>query len=292
MKVRPQCIPCIYGVRAREILESDLDDAAKVEALAGLARVLSEVATPEASTVEVAWRCFRYVKGTLGTEDPYAEYKRRSNEVARRFLESLASELERLSGYERFRTLLLASVVANSLDPGVPSYERAELGGLPRGFEADDTRTIYDILGSSQSVVYLLDNAGEAVVDLAVVKEMRSMGVEVVVVTKSAPYQNDVTVEEALTIGFGKYARVLGTGNDYGAVSYPMLPDEVKAVIRDADLVIAKGMANYEAALYSPPPARVAHLLRAKCEPVASSLGVRVGALVARIIDWREAPTP
>lgn len=53
---------------------------------------------------------------------------------------------------------------------------------------------------------------------------------------------------------------------------------ELTLAIEASDLVIAKGSASYETLRV--PERDVYHLLRAKCRPVAQSLGVAPGALV------------
>ena len=53
---------------------------------------------------------------------------------------------------------------------------------------------------------------------------------------------------------------------------------DLGAAYEDSQLVIAKGAANYET--FTGSDRSVVNLLRAKCEPVAKSLGVQVGGLV------------
>ena len=75
------------------------------------------------------------------------------------------------------------------------------------------------------------------------------------------------------------------TGSDAASIFMNELGKEAKDTLKTADLVIAKGMAHYEYLsdklnLLGKP---VLFLLRAKCRPVASSLGVRVGDYVAKL---------
>ena len=69
----------------------------------------------------------------------------------------------------------------------------------------------------------------------------------------------------------------------YGVLGTPLPPTSkwLKEAIADADLVIAKGSANYETFVAKAAKvATVVYLLRVKCEPVAESIGVPVGSLV------------
>ncbi|HDH07295.1 MAG TPA: DUF89 family protein, partial [Thermoproteales archaeon] len=126
------------------------------------------------------------------------------------------------------------------------------------------------------------DNAGEAVFDKLLVKYIvEDLGKKVTVVAKSCPYQNDVTFSEALELGFDEVAEVLGTGSDYAGLFYGTYTREVKNTIRESYLVISKGMANYEALFYKPLEKTTAFLLKAKCDPVAHTLGTVKGSNIA-----------
>ena len=57
------------------------------------------------------------------------------------------------------------------------------------------------------------------------------------------------------------------------------------AALHESDLVISKGMANYECLSEMMGLAPRAYLLRAKCEPVASSLGARKDDNVAMLVE-------
>jgi len=285
VRIWPQCIPCILNARMREILDSDLSREEKIEAGRKLLELLLREVSANASTIRVASRGFQLVKQLIGDEDPYRDYKRRSNELALKVLPEIEKRIRELEPYERFRFLVLVSINANSLDPGVPPFSTKieDIKPLIFGgtFTLDHTKEIYCKLKEAKEVLFILDNAGEAVVDLLLVRELYEMGLRIRIMAKSMPYQNDVTVDEALELGFDKYGEVIGTGSDYGGPLPEGLSEEAKKALQEVDLIVAKGMANYEAFLYSPPPRPVAHLLKAKCVPVASTLGVKKGANVA-----------
>lgn len=286
MIIRAVCIPCIFQVRSKEILSSNIDEREKKEALRGLLKLMYELSRTNASTTFIASEAFRYVKRVTKDPDPYREYKRLANEVARRLVPKVRKMLEGLEGYGYFRRLVTIAVNANSIDPGVPSFKFGfEMLGdllLNEEFSIDHRERIYGFLKGCKRVIYLLDNAGEAVFDVFLVKFLAcEMDLDVTVVTKTFPYQNDVTVEEALELGFKDYARVLGTGNDYSGLLPGTYAKEVRDAINEADVIVAKGMAHYETFLYAPVSKPVIHLFKAKCAPVASTLKVSPGSNIA-----------
>jgi uncharacterized protein with ATP-grasp and redox domains len=71
-----------------------------------------------------------------------------------------------------------------------------------------------------------------------------------------------------------------GGGSEIG-VPLDRIPTDLAEAIARADLVIAKGMANYESLSEYGDLPPVAFLLAAKCRPIASRLGIGVGEKAA-----------
>ncbi len=288
MKIEPICVPCIAQVRLRELASyGRLSDEERIEAMAKFLEEYSRLVWPGESTVVLATRAFKVVKRLLREEDPYREFKARSNKAARKLVPLIEEKVRSIEDdYERFRALVVAAVNANAVDPGVPFSAGPEVlceRLLEAKLDVDHTRRVYEFLKDSTRVAYYLDNAGEALIDLLLVKELASMGLEVTVLARGGTYQNDVTYEEALALGFGEYARVVSTGFD--TCGPWKLSEEARRALEEADLIIAKGMACYETYLYFPPPGHVAHLFQVKCWPVARTLGLKPRA---KVVLFRE----
>ena len=276
MRIWPQCIPCIYSARSRELLSSQLSDCEKVSALTKLAEIMRS-ATPFSSTIRLATDTYRFVKIAARDIDPYRSYKATSNEWMKSHLLPLVkNRVKGLTGFELIRELLVASIAANALDPGVPGYGAFEVDTSVK-LGRDESDLALRMLASARKVAYILDNAGEALLDLEVVRELKRVGCEVYVLAKSSAYQNDVTVEEAKALGFTGYAHIVGTGSDSAGPLPGELSAEAAALLASVDVILAKGMANFEAFEEWSPPRPVIHVLLAKCVPVASAAGVAAG---------------
>ncbi len=74
---------------------------------------------------------------------------------------------------------------------------------------------------------------------------------------------------------------MITTGTDTPGVDMAMASEEFKAEFEAADLVLAKGMGYWETLSELPPEGKVFYLLKAKCKPVADSLGVTLNSYVA-----------
>lgn len=284
MKIAPECIPCIFDVRAKEILNSRLNDKEKIEAFRNLLEFFYSFITPEITTTLLSWHSFRKVKELISSEDPYSLFKQTSHEVALRLAMQLEKEMEEKTGFARFHFAVVASLAANFIDPGTPSGIRPdELEEKLKEirFGIDETEKLYMQLLQSNKVTFLLDNCGEAWLDSLLIREIRRMGIEVKIVVKGAPYQNDITYKEALKYGFDKLGELVSTGSDFPGVVPGYVSEEAIGSLTWADLIISKGMANYEAFLTAPPPKPVFIMLVAKCNVIARSVGVKKGEAAA-----------
>ena len=230
-------------------------------------------------SAQVASKVHRAVYDILGTDDPYADLKAKSNEVA---LE-LYPAAERLVGAsrDRLKTAFLCAVVGNVLDFGIgtgfdhPSMLRKEFRNLlDEGLGHDDTPKVRRLLAKADSVVYMADNCGEVVLDRLALAEIKRLGVDVTFVVKEEPILTDATLSDIRGLGIERLVdRVVEAPGFAVGVDLEALDGPFGRMLRDADLVVAKGMANFEA-LSETDIAPVAYMLRTKCRPVADAMGL------------------
>ncbi len=283
MKLKPWCIPCLISVRTKEILNSNLPEKEKFVAVKEISRMVLELSNTETTVTYVASIVFKRVKELLGDSDPYREMKEEVNKAASILAGKVESELENEKPIEKLKKLIIYSVNANSLDPGVAGYsfsfKKLEKELEKENFGINDLNKAFNLLSKSKKIVYLLDNAGEAVFDKLVLKEIKKIfDVETVAVAKFNPYQNDVTVNELRKLGFGEVVnKVLPVNKDFSSIMNLNELNELKKEINESDLVISKGMANYETLPELKINKPILYLLKAKCKPVAESLKINVG---------------
>ena len=235
---------------------------------------------PNDVSAEVATRVHRAAYEALGTDDPYAEQKRLSNEVALKLLPR-ARELYRTCAPEdRLRTATLLSIVGNVLDFGIeggladPGKMEDAFGDLiAQGLGRDDTDRMTDLLVPGARVAYLNDNCGERVFDQILLEELRERGCAVTLVVKGDPILTDATREDVEELELeGMVDRVVDTGPLAVGVDMTTVPVGTRRAIEEADMVISKGMANLES-LSDSDIRPIAYLLRTKCDPVAGTVG-------------------
>jgi uncharacterized protein with ATP-grasp and redox domains len=206
-------------------------------------------------------------------KDPYASLKEKSNRLA-----SEAAARLRSNGLS-FRSATLAAVAGNAIDFGVDGSRDALLTlweELQKGLTIDRFERFEEEVERAGTILYLTDNCGEVVFDYLLVEILVQRGKTLVVSPKEEPILNDATLHDLRVLGFQRMVGVIPHAKASIGLSLSDASPEFLQEWRRADLVIAKGMGHYET-LYGTDK-RIAFLLKAKCVPVAESLGVPVGS--------------
>ncbi len=298
-KISLECIPCILGVRVNEIksIMGSGDEALNV-AREMLSYYL-EVLRRETNVTVIATLMFRWLKNKLNIHDPYKELKKQANLMGIKVYRELKNYFNKLSPSIRLEMAVRLSLLGNSLDLGVIGYtppSLSELVDMLWSIKVNGLNNMHifeDVDG--KLILFLLDNSGEAVLDRFLAEELAFRGARVIGVVKSGSFQNDVTIEDADYIRLREsFSNIVETGTDASSIFFNEITDDLKDLLSRSDLIVAKGMANYEYLSdfeVHDNGKQVVYMLKAKCEPVARNLGVKKGDYVlkaARIrLPWK-----
>jgi len=275
MRMSPECIPCLIR---RVLFEADEAGGDRsVEAVRNAADMLGELFREGVCSATVATEVHRETYRILGTKDPYKALKKKSNEIA----------LELYPAAERFvrnsksplRDAFLCAVVGNVLDFGIgtgydhPAKLKKEFRNLlAEGLGHDDTVRIKKLLDKADKVVYLGDNCGEIVLDRLALKQLKEHHIDLTLAVKEEPILTDATIRDITGLGMQKIVdRIVEVPGFAVGMDLEALKGPFGKLLRDADLIIAKGMANFES-LSETDIMPIAYLLRTKCNPVADAM--------------------
>lgn len=292
MKVEAECLPCLLERGYKEASYLTEDESLRIEALRRVLEMLAENFRPEAYPAKLGTLRDRIIRSFFNGRDPYAGMKKESNRLALSLLpeaEAYVSKAEDARG--RFRRACLVAALANALEFDVKDYdfnlEGFKLSLEDAAFSLDMVEEAYRLVKGGGPLLYLADNAGEIVLDRVLVETLRrDFGAEVTLVVKGSPVLNDATLEDAEASGMAQAASRIETIGDTVGLIWDEAPENVKSDMKQARLIIAKGMGNYEALTELEGAnlgLKVFFLLKAKCGPVARSLGVEKGSLVAML---------
>jgi uncharacterized protein with ATP-grasp and redox domains len=286
MKISPVCPACLLN---RVYMESRMvtDDEEKIfKAVGESLKILTERYPLKEINAVIATELHRKVYEILGVEDPYREVKEKANNVALRFLPTIKDFVKKQS--DTFKAAAIVSIIGNTFDYGVMGHNVADAEDAfmeyfkqqySKGLAIDHMNEIKELCRGY--VVYLTDNAGEIVLDTIFMEEIKKLSERLTVVVRGKPILSDATLEDAKLAKIDEIAdEILTNGKGAIGIIEEELPPETLERLENADIIIAKGMANYEClseGRFKP----IAFLLTAKCEPVAKTIGVSVGDMVA-----------
>jgi uncharacterized protein with ATP-grasp and redox domains len=288
MKIRARCVPCLFG---RTLYETNLIDPSKaLKVMEEASRIIGTYDLNDVCSAVVATEVHRATYKILGTEDPYKVIKNRCNQTAVSILPKAENIID--GSEDRLKSAILCSIIGNVLDFGISSspenpeklveeFDKLYLEGL----SVDDTDKVKDYLGKGGKVIYFADNCGEIVFDKLLCREIKKFDIHLTLVVRGEAILTDATLEDVNEYGIDEIVdEVLTTGCFAVGVDFDKLPKELTKALESADLIISKGMANYETFSetgYRP----IAHLLRTKCEPVAEDMGLRTNINVVKIYE-------
>ncbi len=206
----------------------------------------------------------------FGKTEPYKEIKRTYND----FVLSMEEEIRRkiASSPDPLALSLAYARIGNYIDFGAMNHvDRGELLSLLDRAELcqRDIPTYMAFIErcrNAESFLLIADNCGEIVLDKLFLEQLQLAfpQLKLSVMVRGAEVLNDVTAEDAAYVGINSVAEIVSSGTSVAGVIYEMLPDEAKAEIDGADIILAKGQGNYES--LSGRGRRIFYSLLCKCE--------------------------
>ncbi len=279
MKIQHECVPCLLNRVIFEVEQSTSDKQLQTRIIQNICHLLGDVYDPTECSASIATKIHQRTYALLQDNDPYASLKRQSNLVAC----SLLPKVDHLITHSKnpLKTSMICAIVGNILDFGIaggssdPCHLTKTFLTLYREkLGCDDYRSVLHILSTAKNLVYFTDNCGEIVFDKIVCRELKKeySSLCISLVVRGKPVLSDATLDDVKQIGFDSVVdKVLTTGCFAVGVDFCKLPDEVKHLLNTADLIVCKGMANYETfseTKYKP----ILYLLRTKCSAIARSM--------------------
>jgi len=293
MKVGSECGYCIMHRGHKIIQRSTKDEKKRVEAMIGLLQMLGERYNPDAVPSFIGAERCRVIKDSTGCADPYADFKAKSNTLAVEILPRMIEYVDKQPEDKRLYAALKVSCIGNVIEFDVPGHSadiEEALKGLEEGFYIDDSEKLRRLLKPGKKALLLTDNAGEIAFDRLVIRELRRIGCVVTVAVKAGPSLNDALMEDAEAVGITEEAdEVITTGADAIGVNLAETSAEFSTHFYSSDVIIAKGMANWETLTEVPAPCPLMYVFRTKCEPVARAVGAPLNVNIAKLVPrgWK-----
>ncbi len=294
MRSEPVCVNCIiddlWGAVRSEVADESVQTEVLRQAMAWLAREFTVELPPPYFITGV----HRVLKRVAGIDHPFRQRRDACNRASMVLAETVRDKLQSLDGFNRFAEAVRWAVAGNMMDFrtcgtgyefDVRDIER-QLSEDTRTLEVDDIADIYIAARRARTVLYVHDNVGEIALDRLLIDELRAFGARVTSGLRGGPITSDATLADGETVSLAESAdEVICVGPDTLGVSLLEMSDECRTALAVADLVVAKGQANFCVLTeYSDErPKRMVFLLRTKCDVASRCFGLSGKIRVATV---------
>jgi uncharacterized protein with ATP-grasp and redox domains len=219
-----------------------------------------------------------------GKADPMKEIKREQNRKALEIYPVAKKTV--LKSHDPLLETIKLAIAGNSIDAMVNVEGEAPDKILKRWdkleIDAGNLNHFKERLKKARKLVYLGDNCGEIVFDKLLMEVLRKLyPLEIIFVTRTLPIMNDITFQDALSIGIEEVAQMMenGTSEPLPGTFLEKISRELRAEIESSDLVISKGGGNYDSLTEENElKGKISFLLTAKCHPYCSIHQVTLSA--------------
>ncbi|WP_051305633.1 damage-control phosphatase ARMT1 family protein [Desulfogranum mediterraneum] len=225
----------------------------------------------EASPPENAAAYYRLIAEMTGVADPFAEIKDQANRLALSMEPAMSAAVAQAA--DPLLAAIRFAIGANVLDNGAQrqldldtTLAECQQGGLA----IDHYPQLEAALARRPRVLYLADNCGEIVFDKQVIRVLLERGCSLTLAVRASPVINDATLEDARFCGLEELCPVISNGADVPGTSLERCSAEFRQAFAGAELIISKGMGNFEC--LSEARAPIVFLFTVKCSSVLAHL--------------------
>lgn len=271
-----ECLPCMVGQarRAADLVHGDV--VQKLQLTGALISYLHGSRMEDLRTVEN--HAHAIIRRCLGG-DPYRAARRASTAQALAMYPRLQACIA--ASPDPLETAVRIAAAGNAIDlAACAAYDLDEAlrAAMEQPLVIDHLDDFRRTVFQAGALVYLGDNAGEAVFDRLLIE---TLGLPVTFVVKGGPSINDVLLEDAHAAGLDRVAPLVSNGTDWIGTHLPALSPACRELLENAPLILAKGQANLMTLIdFEPPAGRCFFLLKVKCQPVARLVGAPPGSHV------------
>ncbi|BCD68613.1 DUF89 domain-containing protein [Nitratiruptor sp. YY09-18] len=280
MQLKPDCFACLYNqaLRVSKVLECDEEcaDAIMQRSASVLAQISVHQTPPEAAAA-----LYPAISELVGKEDLYADKKKESIQKAQELIPYVREKIA--SSPNRLDAALRAAVAGNVIDFATQvmfdiKEEIAKIFDTP--FAIDRKSDFIQKLATAKNLLLIGDNVGEHLFDKVLLETIKEFyDIPLYYFVRGKPIINDVTYEDALAIGLDEVCEVVDSSVYTPGFIYEKANAKAKAIYDEADLILAKGMGNFEC-MESYEDSRIFFLFKVKCSVVANRISKNIGDLI------------
>jgi len=235
--------------------------------------------------VEMADILYTVVEKQTGIKDVFHKEKKAANDMAIKIVDYI--EKDSVSNDWPLKIFAKLSALGNQIDLGahdvdLETFEKEIISkALELPFSLDAYDNFENRLSEAKTLLWILDNAGEAVFDKLFMKKIKQNypTINIYSAVRGRTILNDVTEQEAHYIGLGQVSEVIDSGSLYPGVVIGKTTQAFSNIYDKADIIISKGQGNFEG-LSDHATEKLFFCLMVKCETIAKYTGIPKGSTI------------
>lgn len=250
MRLNSMCIRCLVDKQEARLAKFK-DEDKNAAYMKEVAKIIGG-SDDEASSAYLVYLFNQVYRRYFGEVQDYSEIKKEYNSYVLDLEDELYQEI--LKAEDPLAQSIIYARIGNYIDFGAMQHvEKTVFLELFQEKEKNrlDQNVYEEFLKdcrNGKKFLLLADNCGEIVLDKLFLKELkkRFSHLELYVMVRGEEVLNDVTMEDARETGLCAVAKVVSNGNGVGGTVEDMLTEEARQVLDQADIILAKGQANFE----------------------------------------------
>lgn len=282
LKVNYECASCMLR-QSREAIEHATDDHEKrMDVTLKVLEHMHHNFVKNNQSNKTGTDLHHMIMDATGNHDPYGSLREEGNRVALKLVPMAQKLLEEDDSLENYCRI---AVAGNVIDFGAMEEGTDMESLIKKQIKVAPVLNDVDKLGKSlekaDKILYLADNGGEIVFDkLLIEKIKKDYDVDIYLALKDGPILNDALIPDAEKLGLGEYANIISTGASSVGIVEEYLSGEFRELMDSVDLIISKGMGNFEGLTEMTLSTPVFFLFTTKCNVISRNIGVPVGSPV------------
>lgn len=287
MKVKHECASCMLRQANEAIEHATKDEDIRMNTTLKVLNFMNNQFNENINSNKLGTDLHHLVMKETNCEDPYKKLREEGNELAKKMIPSVEKMLDDNPSLENYIKVVIAG---NIIDFGAfnnnANMEKAIIKQLNNPLVSTDIDEFEDSLRKSENILYLADNGGEIVFDKLLIKKLKEdYDLNITLALKEGPIINDALVQDAIDLDLDKYTTLISTGASSVGVVKEYISDELHELLNTSDMVISKGMGNFEGLTEMNTKSPIYFLLSIKCSAISKEVGIEEGsnALIKRI---------
>lgn len=249
MIANSRCIACNLSKKEKKVRKYS-DEKKKKEYIQKVLQILYEYGDKE-STPMLDKRIEDIYKQYYKEETDYVALKHKYNQYMLEREKEIRTQIEQTESIEDYIKYVC---VGNYIDFGVTGNIDDEM--LEKLLDKVDdlkiskqeVKKLEEELKDAKTLLYITDNCGEIVLDKIFIEELKNRykNLKITVMVRGGLAINDATMEDAIEVGLTQIVPVISNGAAITGTVKEQLSKEAKEYLESADVIIAKGMGNFE----------------------------------------------